>query len=180
MTFANRPATAFLDIPFSETPASIRTEIKVSALTPTEAAKGPQLSIRELHTYLRWHPHLDRVKAMALAHDATARPHRRALHLSGGGADRAALWRAQRPAQRIRWRGRAAFSFASPTSSCNASPSAWASPATSRLCWRHGCPTSCSAAPASPSCPGCVACSMKHCNLACPAAGRGRESQNML
>ena len=49
-----------VDFPFPETPASIRTEIKVSALTPTEAAKGPQLSIRELLTYLRWHPHLDR------------------------------------------------------------------------------------------------------------------------
>jgi lipopolysaccharide export system permease protein len=55
-------SNTFLDIPFSETPASIKTEIKVSALTPTEAAKGPQLSIRELHTYFRWHPHLDRQK----------------------------------------------------------------------------------------------------------------------
>ncbi|MGP8201013.1 MAG: LptF/LptG family permease [Limisphaerales bacterium] len=59
---AIQSSNTFFDIPFSETPASIRTEIKVSALTPTEAAKGPQLSIRELHTYLRWHPHLDRVK----------------------------------------------------------------------------------------------------------------------
>jgi lipopolysaccharide export system permease protein len=59
---AIQSSNAFLDIPFSETPVSIRTEIKVSALTPTEAAKGPQLSIRELHTYFRWHPHLDREK----------------------------------------------------------------------------------------------------------------------
>jgi lipopolysaccharide export system permease protein len=51
-----------LDAALSETPASIRTEIKVSALNPTDAAKGPQLSIRELFTYLRWHPHPDRQK----------------------------------------------------------------------------------------------------------------------
>jgi lipopolysaccharide export system permease protein len=50
------------DIGLSETPDSIRTEVKVRALTPMEAAKGPQLSIRELHTYLRWHPHMDRAK----------------------------------------------------------------------------------------------------------------------
>jgi len=52
----------FFDVPLFETPDSIRTEIKVSALTPTDAAKGPQLSIRELLTYLRWHPHMDREK----------------------------------------------------------------------------------------------------------------------
>jgi lipopolysaccharide export system permease protein len=60
--FPTQTSNVFLDIPFSETPASIRTEIKVGALSPTEAAKGPQLSIRELHTYLHWHPHLDREK----------------------------------------------------------------------------------------------------------------------
>lgn len=49
-----------------ETPASIRTEIRVSAMTATDAAKGPQLSIRELHNYLRWHPHLDREKRWPL------------------------------------------------------------------------------------------------------------------
>ncbi len=48
------------NIALPETPASIKTEIKVSALTPTEAAKRPELSIRELLTYLHWHPHLDR------------------------------------------------------------------------------------------------------------------------
>jgi lipopolysaccharide export system permease protein len=48
------------DVRLPETPDSIRTEIKVAALTPAEAAKRPQLSIRELLTYLRWHPHLDR------------------------------------------------------------------------------------------------------------------------
>jgi lipopolysaccharide export system permease protein len=55
-----------LDIPFSETPASIRTEIKISTLSLTDASKGPQLSISELLTYLRWHPHLDREKRWPL------------------------------------------------------------------------------------------------------------------
>jgi lipopolysaccharide export system permease protein len=59
---ALQTSNAVMNVAFSETPASIRTEIKVTALTPTEAAKGPQLSIRELITYLRWHPHLDREK----------------------------------------------------------------------------------------------------------------------
>jgi lipopolysaccharide export LptBFGC system permease protein LptF len=60
--FPQQTTNSSLDVSLSETPASIRTEIKVSALTPTEAARGPQLSIRELLTYLRWHPHLDREK----------------------------------------------------------------------------------------------------------------------
>lgn len=64
--FPMQTSNSFLDISLAETPASIRTEIKVSALTPTEAAKGPQLSIRELLTYLRWHPHLDREKRWPL------------------------------------------------------------------------------------------------------------------
>jgi lipopolysaccharide export system permease protein len=61
-TFPQQTTNSVIDISLSETPASIRTEIKVSALTPTDAAKGPQLSIRELHTYLRMHPNLDREK----------------------------------------------------------------------------------------------------------------------
>jgi lipopolysaccharide export system permease protein len=64
--FALLATNSFLDISLPETPASIKTEIKVSALTPTEAAKGPQLSIRELRTYLRWHPRLDREKRWSL------------------------------------------------------------------------------------------------------------------
>jgi len=54
------------DISLSETPASIKTDIKVSALTREEAAKGSQLSIHELLTYLRWHPHLEREKRSSL------------------------------------------------------------------------------------------------------------------
>jgi lipopolysaccharide export system permease protein len=57
---AMQTSNSFFDISLSETPASIRTEIKVSGLSLTDAAKGPQLSIRELLTYFRWHPHLDR------------------------------------------------------------------------------------------------------------------------
>ncbi|HWD21265.1 MAG TPA: LptF/LptG family permease [Verrucomicrobiae bacterium] len=41
-----------------ETPAWIRTEIKLTSLSRTEAAKRPQLSIGELSTYLRLHPNL--------------------------------------------------------------------------------------------------------------------------
>lgn len=46
----------------SETPAVINTEIKIHSLSPTDAAKGPQLSIREILTYLRLHPHMDKKK----------------------------------------------------------------------------------------------------------------------
>ena len=60
--FPLQTTNSVYDISLPETPASIRTEIKVSALTPDEAAKGPQLSVRELLTYLHWHPHMDREK----------------------------------------------------------------------------------------------------------------------
>ena len=42
-----------------ETPAWINSEVKMQALTPTEAAKKPQLSIREIRDYLRLHPRQD-------------------------------------------------------------------------------------------------------------------------
>jgi lipopolysaccharide export system permease protein len=62
--FGRQTTNAFIDVPFSETPASIRAEIKVASISATEAAKeggkGPRLSIRELSSYLHWHPHLDR------------------------------------------------------------------------------------------------------------------------
>ena len=44
-----------LDLP--ETPAWIESELKVRALTPTDAARKPQLSIREILAYFRLHPH---------------------------------------------------------------------------------------------------------------------------
>lgn len=58
--FANPSSNAVYDVALSETPGSIRTEIKVSAMSLTEAAKGPQFSIHELLTYFHWHPHLNR------------------------------------------------------------------------------------------------------------------------
>jgi len=50
---------AVLALPFSETPAWINSEIKVAALPPGEAAKKPELSIREVLDYRRLHPHLN-------------------------------------------------------------------------------------------------------------------------
>ncbi len=51
-----------LKLDLSETPAWMESEIKVRALTPTEAAKKPQLSIREILAYLRLHPHPDETR----------------------------------------------------------------------------------------------------------------------
>jgi lipopolysaccharide export system permease protein len=48
-----------LELPLSETPAWINSEIKVAALPPSEAAKKPELSIREVLDYRRLHPHLN-------------------------------------------------------------------------------------------------------------------------
>lgn len=45
-------------ISLPETPDWIRTEVKFAALSRSEAAKRPQLSIAELLTYLRLHQHL--------------------------------------------------------------------------------------------------------------------------
>ncbi|HXR06537.1 MAG TPA: LptF/LptG family permease, partial [Candidatus Acidoferrum sp.] len=48
-----------LKLRLAETPAWIESELKVKALSPTEAARKPQLSIREILTYFRLHPHLE-------------------------------------------------------------------------------------------------------------------------
>jgi len=58
---------AVLALTLSETPAWIKSELKVRALSPEEAARKPQLSIREIRTYLRLHPRqekADRAKLM--------------------------------------------------------------------------------------------------------------------
>jgi len=58
---------AVLEMSFSETPAWINIGLKAKALTPVEAAKKPQLSIREILNYLRLHPRqneADRAKLM--------------------------------------------------------------------------------------------------------------------
>ena len=49
-------AHAVLELSFSETPDWINIGLKAKALTPMEAAKKPQLSIREILEYLRLHP----------------------------------------------------------------------------------------------------------------------------
>jgi lipopolysaccharide export system permease protein len=55
------------EVELPETPAWIRSEIKVNNLSATDAAKGLRLSIREIHNYLRLHEHIDpRKKAMLL------------------------------------------------------------------------------------------------------------------
>jgi lipopolysaccharide export LptBFGC system permease protein LptF len=57
---------AILLVTLSETPAWIESELKVRALTPTEAARKPQLSIREILTYLRLHPRPDAARRATL------------------------------------------------------------------------------------------------------------------
>jgi lipopolysaccharide export system permease protein len=56
-----------LALALSETPAWIKSELKVRALSPEEAARKPELSIREILTFLRLHPRQnpgDRAKLM--------------------------------------------------------------------------------------------------------------------
>ena len=57
----NRVATNLLEIAgWSETPALIKSEIKISGLNTKQAAKRPQLSITDILNYLELHPRLDR------------------------------------------------------------------------------------------------------------------------
>jgi lipopolysaccharide export system permease protein len=51
---------------FSETPALIKSEVKISKMSLSEAAKRPQLSLREILTYLHLHPGLERERREAL------------------------------------------------------------------------------------------------------------------
>jgi lipopolysaccharide export system permease protein len=53
-------------IKLPETPAWIHSQIKLMSLSATEAAKRPQLSIKELISYLRLHPHLSEDKIAIL------------------------------------------------------------------------------------------------------------------
>jgi lipopolysaccharide export system permease protein len=55
----NTASNAMLCLTLPETPAWIRSEIKFSALTASDAAKGPQFSIREILDYLRLHPRIE-------------------------------------------------------------------------------------------------------------------------
>jgi lipopolysaccharide export system permease protein len=69
-TKTNRPAgqksLAVLALSLSETPAWIRSELKVRALRPEDAARKPQLSIREILDYLRLHPRLSKAQRAKL------------------------------------------------------------------------------------------------------------------
>ena len=59
--------TNFLRVPeLSETPALIRSELKISAMDQIQAAKRPQLSIQEIRTYFQLHPRLPRARQMLL------------------------------------------------------------------------------------------------------------------
>src|SRR5262249_41036818 len=60
----------------SERPARIISEIKISRLKSIKDAKRAQLSIKELRTYLRWHPQLEPKKRALLE---TKLHHRMAL-----------------------------------------------------------------------------------------------------
>ena len=58
---------ATLNVLLPETPAWIKSEIKINNLSATDAAKGLRLSVREIHDYLRLHEQIDpRKKAMLL------------------------------------------------------------------------------------------------------------------
>lgn len=50
----------------SERPGRIKSEIKISRLGSIKDAKRAQLSIKEIRTYLRWHPQLDASKRALL------------------------------------------------------------------------------------------------------------------
>ena len=60
--FPSRPRTVCWTHRFPKHPPRSERKSKSVPSAPTEAAKGPQLSIHELLTYLRWHPHMDRQK----------------------------------------------------------------------------------------------------------------------
>jgi len=75
--FPGQKTNAVLALTLSETPALIRSELKVSALRPEDAAKKPQLSIREILTYVRLHPRqskADRAKLMTQFQGRLAEP----------------------------------------------------------------------------------------------------------
>jgi lipopolysaccharide export system permease protein len=59
-------SNALLNLTLPETPAWIHSEIKFNTLTVSDAAKGPQLSIREIWDYLALHPRIEREKKAML------------------------------------------------------------------------------------------------------------------
>ena len=64
---SNTGSNALLNLTLAETPDWIRSEIKFNTLTASDAAKGPQFSIRQIRDYLGLHPRIQRErKAMLL------------------------------------------------------------------------------------------------------------------
>ena len=59
-------SNALLNLTLPETPAWIHSEIKFNTLTASDAAKGPQLSMREIRDYLALHPRIEREKKAML------------------------------------------------------------------------------------------------------------------
>ena len=55
-----------LELPFSETPEWIKSDIKISNMKVEQAAKKPQLSIKEIFTYLRLHPNVNQKQHVML------------------------------------------------------------------------------------------------------------------
>ncbi len=64
--FASRSQTNFLSFHFSETPELIKSEIKITSLRVTQAAKRAQLSMEEIYNYFRLHPQLGRAQSAIL------------------------------------------------------------------------------------------------------------------
>ena len=139
----NPPATqtrkAVVALTLTESPAWIESELKVSALalSPTEAAKKPQLSIREIRTYLRLHPHPAKQRREMLMTQLQCRL-AAPFTCSGGGVDRAAL-RGGSGRQNVFAGVATALASASPISCCRKSAWAWAWAGSWRPFWRPGC-----------------------------------------
>jgi len=66
-SIAQQTTNEVLNLTVPETPAWIKSEIKVTGLAPEAMSKGPQLSIYEILVYLHLHPHLSEQKRSALA-----------------------------------------------------------------------------------------------------------------
>src|SRR5439155_27015485 len=58
--FATPISNAVFEAKFVETPELIKSDIKINSLKLDQAAKRPQLSINEIRSYERLHPHVQR------------------------------------------------------------------------------------------------------------------------
>jgi lipopolysaccharide export system permease protein len=64
--FAESKSNLVVQVHFPETPELIKSDIKINSLKLDQAAKRPQLSIDEILTYQRLHPHLERDRRVML------------------------------------------------------------------------------------------------------------------